>query len=127
MSGPRLLVYPKSLNFLLKDPSKPPTISSIGEEKVLLILDRVLSVLALAAVIGTCGFPAIGKVITTKETAWIAPLAFASAALGEVLGKYHTAGYSLLHSAWHFLVYHLPFACVSVAIESDSYRPFIWA
>ncbi|KAJ3210196.1 hypothetical protein HDU67_005579 [Dinochytrium kinnereticum] len=98
LSGPRVLLFPSFLRKCLKDKDHPPSISPVNEEKLLLILDRVFSVLAIVAVVATCGFNTVGAVASTRGTAWIAPTAVASLALSELLGNKWVAAYSILHS-----------------------------
>ncbi|KAJ1552608.1 hypothetical protein HK405_010662 [Cladochytrium tenue] len=113
LDGPRIL-----------PPSLRARLSPEGEERLLLALDRALSVLALGATLVTCTPRAVLRVASAPATAAFLPAAVACAAAGELL---HPAlgpwAYSILHGAWHVLVYHLPYACVVAARDEGVYLP----
>ncbi|KAI8617007.1 hypothetical protein BC830DRAFT_1080201 [Chytriomyces sp. MP71] len=97
-------------------------ISEDNEESVLLAVDRVLSVAALAGVAGVCGFDVIKRVAIGSESWWVLPAAFGSAVLGELGKDFQFAGfsgYAWAHGCgWHVLVYHLPYLCIRTAIQA---------
>ncbi|KAI8850410.1 hypothetical protein BC829DRAFT_155299 [Chytridium lagenaria] len=98
LSGPRVIIFPSFLKRFLRDPTNPPAISPVNEEKLLLSLDRAFSLLAVGGIFLTCGFRTIAAVSTTIETAWVGPTAVTCLVLSELLGNKWVLAYSILHS-----------------------------